>query len=206
MSNSLSFAVLRGPFKVSLVDRDKVGCELGKKSLLWLTSLTLPHTEIIRFGNRVWYSQRFQVDAVVLSFLLYWAGSIKLTENYAACPSCQLNLLPAWFLLSHHLLFESETINYLTVVACSCLAEEKGTSPQDYRYYLRMWANEKESKKETIKDLPKMSQVRSECEGLQLDDWQLSGEFRTICSHSASILSLHLQIDSWSGLVSFRCL
>uniref|UniRef100_A0A8B9MHZ1 TBC1 domain family member 9B n=1 Tax=Accipiter nisus TaxID=211598 RepID=A0A8B9MHZ1_9AVES len=36
--------------------------------------------------------------------------------------------------------------------------EEKGTSPQDYRYYLRMWAKEKESKKETIKDLPKMSQ------------------------------------------------
>uniref|UniRef100_A0A803YFJ1 TBC1 domain family member 9B n=1 Tax=Meleagris gallopavo TaxID=9103 RepID=A0A803YFJ1_MELGA len=30
--------------------------------------------------------------------------------------------------------------------------------PQDYRYYLRMWAKEKESKKETIKDLPKMSQ------------------------------------------------
>uniref|UniRef100_A0A8C3JCF1 TBC1 domain family member 9B n=1 Tax=Calidris pygmaea TaxID=425635 RepID=A0A8C3JCF1_9CHAR len=40
----------------------------------------------------------------------------------------------------------------------SCLAEEKGTSPQDYRYYLRMWAKEKEAKKETIKDLPKMSQ------------------------------------------------
>ncbi|NXN60301.1 TBC9B protein, partial [Rynchops niger] len=36
--------------------------------------------------------------------------------------------------------------------------EEKGTSPQDYRYYLRMWAKEKEAKKETIKDLPKMSQ------------------------------------------------
>ncbi|KAF1437287.1 TBC9B protein, partial [Pygoscelis papua] len=36
--------------------------------------------------------------------------------------------------------------------------EEKGTSPQDYRYYLRIWAKEKESKKETIKDLPKMSQ------------------------------------------------
>ncbi|NWZ20699.1 TBC9B protein, partial [Asarcornis scutulata] len=36
--------------------------------------------------------------------------------------------------------------------------EDKGTSPQDYRYYLRMWAKEKESKKETIKDLPKMSQ------------------------------------------------
>uniref|UniRef100_A0ACB8EJ48 TBC1 domain member 9B n=1 Tax=Sphaerodactylus townsendi TaxID=933632 RepID=A0ACB8EJ48_9SAUR len=37
-------------------------------------------------------------------------------------------------------------------------AEEKGTSPQDYRYHLRMWAKEKDSKKETIKDLPKMSQ------------------------------------------------
>nr|XP_056721310.1 TBC1 domain family member 9B isoform X1 [Euleptes europaea] len=36
--------------------------------------------------------------------------------------------------------------------------EEKGTSPQDYRYHLRMWAKEKDSKKETIKDLPKMSQ------------------------------------------------
>ncbi|KFV39622.1 TBC1 domain family member 9B, partial [Tyto alba] len=55
-------------------------------------------------------------------------------------------------------LFKSETFNHLTVVACSCFSEEKGTSPQDYRYYLRMWAKEKESKKETIKDLPKMSQ------------------------------------------------
>ncbi|XP_028906225.1 TBC1 domain family member 9B isoform X1 [Ornithorhynchus anatinus] len=36
--------------------------------------------------------------------------------------------------------------------------EEKASSPPDYRYYLRMWASEKESKKETIKDLPKMSQ------------------------------------------------
>nr|XP_008103051.1 PREDICTED: TBC1 domain family member 9B isoform X1 [Anolis carolinensis] len=36
--------------------------------------------------------------------------------------------------------------------------EEKGTSPQDYKYHLRIWAKEKESKKETIKDLPKMSQ------------------------------------------------
>ncbi|KFU98816.1 TBC1 domain family member 9B, partial [Pterocles gutturalis] len=53
---------------------------------------------------------------------------------------------------------KSETINDLIVVAWSCFAEEKGTSPQDYRYYLRMWAKEKESKKETIKDLPKMSQ------------------------------------------------
>ncbi|XP_006898180.1 PREDICTED: TBC1 domain family member 9B isoform X2 [Elephantulus edwardii] len=35
---------------------------------------------------------------------------------------------------------------------------EKGTSPQDCRHYLRMWAKEKEVQKETIKDLPKMNQ------------------------------------------------
>uniref|UniRef100_A0A803VQU5 TBC1 domain family member 9B n=1 Tax=Ficedula albicollis TaxID=59894 RepID=A0A803VQU5_FICAL len=40
----------------------------------------------------------------------------------------------------------------------SVLFQEESTSPQDYRYYLRMWAKEKENKKETIKDLPKMSQ------------------------------------------------
>ncbi|XP_005071921.1 TBC1 domain family member 9B isoform X2 [Mesocricetus auratus] len=36
--------------------------------------------------------------------------------------------------------------------------EEKGTSPPDYRHYLRIWAKEKEAQKETIKDLPKMNQ------------------------------------------------
>ncbi|XP_008583197.1 PREDICTED: TBC1 domain family member 9B isoform X1 [Galeopterus variegatus] len=36
--------------------------------------------------------------------------------------------------------------------------EEKGSSPPDYRHYLRMWAKEKETQKETIKDLPKMNQ------------------------------------------------
>ncbi|XP_077182727.1 TBC1 domain family member 9B isoform X2 [Paroedura picta] len=36
--------------------------------------------------------------------------------------------------------------------------EEKSTSPQDYRYHLQLWAKEKDSKKETIKDFPKMSQ------------------------------------------------
>ncbi|XP_012893085.1 PREDICTED: TBC1 domain family member 9B-like, partial [Dipodomys ordii] len=40
---------------------------------------------------------------------------------------------------------------------CSSLSE-KGTSPPDYRHYLRMWAKEKEAQKETIKDLPKMNQ------------------------------------------------
>ena len=36
------------------------------------------------------------------------------------------------------------------------VAEEK---VKDYKYYLRMWAKEKEPKKETIKDLPRMNQV-----------------------------------------------
>ncbi|KAE8614078.1 hypothetical protein XENTR_v10007971 [Xenopus tropicalis] len=36
--------------------------------------------------------------------------------------------------------------------------DEKTTSSVDYKYYLRMWASEKEQKKETIKDLPKMNQ------------------------------------------------
>uniref|UniRef100_A0A2D4P8G3 Uncharacterized protein n=1 Tax=Micrurus surinamensis TaxID=129470 RepID=A0A2D4P8G3_MICSU len=36
--------------------------------------------------------------------------------------------------------------------------QERGTSPHDYRYHLRMWAKEKDARKETIKDLPKMSQ------------------------------------------------
>uniref|UniRef100_A0A674KG43 TBC1 domain family member 9B n=1 Tax=Terrapene triunguis TaxID=2587831 RepID=A0A674KG43_9SAUR len=52
----------------------------------------------------------------------------------------------------------SRSIKSLTLMIWPCLAEEKGTSPQDYRYYLRMWAKEKYSKKETIKDLPKMNQ------------------------------------------------
>ncbi|KAM8974006.1 TBC1 domain family member 9B isoform 2-T2 [Pelodytes ibericus] len=36
--------------------------------------------------------------------------------------------------------------------------EERNNSAPDYKYYLRMWASEKELKKETIKDLPKMNQ------------------------------------------------
>uniref|UniRef100_A0A8B9GUZ9 TBC1 domain family member 9B n=1 Tax=Astyanax mexicanus TaxID=7994 RepID=A0A8B9GUZ9_ASTMX len=36
--------------------------------------------------------------------------------------------------------------------------EKKGTKVKDYKYYLRMWAKEKEPKKETIKDLPRMNQ------------------------------------------------
>ncbi|XP_026185874.1 TBC1 domain family member 9B isoform X1 [Mastacembelus armatus] len=36
--------------------------------------------------------------------------------------------------------------------------EKKDDKVKDYRYYLRMWAKEKEPKRETIKDLPKMNQ------------------------------------------------
>lgn len=36
--------------------------------------------------------------------------------------------------------------------------EEKTNNASDYKYYLRMWASEKEQKKETIKDMPKMNQ------------------------------------------------
>lgn len=32
---------------------------------------------------------------------------------------------------------------------------------KDYRYYLMLWAKEKEPKQETIKDLPRMNQVRN---------------------------------------------
>uniref|UniRef100_A0A3Q3MKR4 TBC1 domain family member 9B n=1 Tax=Mastacembelus armatus TaxID=205130 RepID=A0A3Q3MKR4_9TELE len=39
--------------------------------------------------------------------------------------------------------------------------EKKDDKVKDYRYYLRMWAKEKEPKRETIKDLPKMNQVRT---------------------------------------------
>ncbi|KAF7648041.1 hypothetical protein LDENG_00162920 [Lucifuga dentata] len=36
--------------------------------------------------------------------------------------------------------------------------EKKEEKVKDYRYYLRMWAKEKEPKRETIKDLPRMNQ------------------------------------------------
>ncbi|KAI2657150.1 TBC1 domain family member 9B [Labeo rohita] len=37
--------------------------------------------------------------------------------------------------------------------------EKKEEKPKDYKYYLRMWAKEKEPKKESIKDLPRMNQT-----------------------------------------------
>ncbi|XP_051024405.1 TBC1 domain family member 9B isoform X1 [Acomys russatus] len=49
-----------------------------------------------------------------------------------------------------------EATHYFTEDSSS--EEEKGTSPLDYRHYLRIWAKEKEAQKETIKDLPKMNQ------------------------------------------------
>ncbi|XP_029439110.1 TBC1 domain family member 9B isoform X2 [Rhinatrema bivittatum] len=41
---------------------------------------------------------------------------------------------------------------------CQEKKEEKGNSPPDYKYYLQMWAKQKETKRETLKDLPKMNQ------------------------------------------------
>ncbi|KAG7465330.1 hypothetical protein MATL_G00175210 [Megalops atlanticus] len=38
------------------------------------------------------------------------------------------------------------------------LEDKKEEKVKDYKYYLRMWAKEKEPKKETIKDLPRMNQ------------------------------------------------
>ena len=46
-----------------------------------------------------------------------------------------------------------ETLSYLT-------SPVSVSEVKDYRYYLRMWAKEKEPKRETIKDLPRMNQVR----------------------------------------------
>uniref|UniRef100_A0A8C5S1I0 TBC1 domain family member 9B n=1 Tax=Laticauda laticaudata TaxID=8630 RepID=A0A8C5S1I0_LATLA len=48
-------------------------------------------------------------------------------------------------------------IIYIIYIELIFLAE-RGTNPHDYRYHLRMWAKEKDARKETIKDLPKMSQ------------------------------------------------
>ena len=63
---------------MSLVDRGKVGCEPGNKSVLCLTGLTLLRPEIITFVNHVWKVvnswnsfMRSQADAAVLKFLLY---------------------------------------------------------------------------------------------------------------------------------------
>ncbi|TRY93970.1 hypothetical protein DNTS_021122 [Danionella cerebrum] len=38
------------------------------------------------------------------------------------------------------------------------IEDKKEEKPKDYKYYLRMWAKEKEPKKESIKDLPRMNQ------------------------------------------------
>uniref|UniRef100_A0A8C6KIZ1 TBC1 domain family member 9B n=1 Tax=Nothobranchius furzeri TaxID=105023 RepID=A0A8C6KIZ1_NOTFU len=52
-----------------------------------------------------------------------------------------------------HFFTEDEPEGCLTFFHLCAVTEVK-----DYRYYLRMWAKEKEPKKETIKDLPRMNQ------------------------------------------------
>ncbi|XP_039975536.1 TBC1 domain family member 9B isoform X2 [Xiphias gladius] len=44
--------------------------------------------------------------------------------------------------------------------------EKKEEKLKDYKYYLRMWAKEKEPKRETIKDLPRMNQFIELCKTL----------------------------------------
>uniref|UniRef100_A0A8C6KHG7 TBC1 domain family member 9B n=1 Tax=Nothobranchius furzeri TaxID=105023 RepID=A0A8C6KHG7_NOTFU len=65
-----------------------------------------------------------------------------------ACPQEAESALEAT-----HFFTEDEPEGCLTFFHLCAVTEVK-----DYRYYLRMWAKEKEPKKETIKDLPRMNQ------------------------------------------------
>ena len=77
--------------------------------------------------------------------------------NRAQVTSCQIILKPPYPCYQPPALFLS--FDRWRLIFFFQLTEEKGTSPPDYRHYLRMWAKEKEVQKETIKDLPKMNQV-----------------------------------------------
>lgn len=50
-----------------------------------------------------------------------------------------------------------------------------------------MWAKEKENKKETIKDLPKMSQVRKEYEDFQLQPSAILQYVQLFCQYVQSL-------------------
>lgn len=50
-----------------------------------------------------------------------------------------------------------------------------------------MWAKEKENKKETIKDLPKMSQVRKEYEDFQLQPSAILQYVQLLCQYVQSL-------------------
>lgn len=66
-----------------------------------------------------------------------------------------------------------------------------------------MWAKEKENKKETIKDLPKMSQVRKQYEGFQLDHWQVSGILQYVqplCQYVQSLPTASPVVLVWWAL------
>lgn len=68
------------------------------------------------------------------------------------------------------------------------VSEEK---VKDYRYYLRMWAKEKDPKTETIKDLPRMNQVR----GVMEEKLQTKPEINTFISLVYTLLSHKLSCD-----------
>lgn len=75
------------------------------------------------------------------------------------------------------------------------VSEEK---VKDYRYYLRMWAKEKDPKTETIKDLPRMNQVR----GVMEEKLQTKPEINTFISLVYTLLSHKLSCDPWNHLYS----
>lgn len=66
---------------------------------------------------------------------------------------------------------------------------------KDYRYYLRMWAKEKEPKTETIKDLPRMNQVTC----LSVSDLSLS-----VPDLSLSVSDLSVSLCRSSSLTFVR--
>ncbi|KAJ3587618.1 hypothetical protein NHX12_011215 [Muraenolepis orangiensis] len=67
--------------------------------------------------------------------------------------------------------------------------EKKEDKVKDYKYYLRMWAKEKDPEKETIKDLPRMSQV-SPVLGIRVEESREQELYHSI----ATVASLLLRI------------
>lgn len=73
------------------------------------------------------------------------------------CKKSAHRILPLWPAKNRSVVLTT-TDDWGFDCAASFLSDEK---VKDYKYYLRMWAKEREPKKETIKDLPRMNQVTS---------------------------------------------
>ncbi|XP_018544628.1 TBC1 domain family member 9B isoform X2 [Lates calcarifer] len=79
----------------------------------------------------------------------------KLHLPPALCPEEAESALEATHFFTEDEPRESSFLSDLDLLGQEVTSEEK---VKDYRYYLRMWAKEKEPKRETIKDLPRMNQ------------------------------------------------